>query len=89
MTSRRARQFRRLATGCLKIAQQASDESARLSLLAMAQIWLDLAAIYEHDDWNRRHIIRTAIGDELKAWYRPRYGLPPHFVALLAEMNAS
>jgi hypothetical protein len=39
----RSDRFRRAALECLRLAQRASDEHARTSLLMMAQRWFDLA----------------------------------------------
>jgi hypothetical protein len=39
----RSDRFRRAALECLQLARRASDESARTTLLMMAQRWFDLA----------------------------------------------
>ncbi len=57
----------------------------------MAQKWLDLAELCEHDGWNealRMRAIQAAIGRELQSWYELRHELPPHILALLVELDA-
>jgi hypothetical protein len=43
MAEDRAQELRRLAAECLTLAQQALDLNIRMSLLDMAQKWLDLS----------------------------------------------
>jgi len=65
MASDRSREARRLASECLALARQTSDPLARTSRLDMAQKWIDLAELSEHDPWNdalRRRVIQAAIG---------------------------
>jgi hypothetical protein len=87
MAGDRSRELRRLAAECLTLARETSDDRARASLLAMAQASLDLAEF--HRQSAQRHIARTAIGKELKSLYRLSHCLPPHFPALLAQLNAA
>jgi hypothetical protein len=57
----------------------------------MAQKWLDLAELCEHDGWNealRMRAIQAAIGRELQSWYELRRELPPHILTLLVELEA-
>jgi hypothetical protein len=91
MPGDRSREYRRLASGCLALARQNSDLQARASLLIMAQRWLDLAELAEHNAYNRslqRLAVQAAIGEELKALCGPSRRLPPHLLALLAQLNA-
>jgi hypothetical protein len=63
----------------------------------MAQNWLDLAELAERhaDGRSLRHCaiaarhcaIAAAIGAELKFMYGLPHSLPPHFLALLAQLN--
>jgi len=57
----------------------------------MAQRWIDFAELAEHNAYNQsllRRRIQAAIGEDLKALYRLSRGLPPHFLALLAQLKA-
>ena len=57
----------------------------------MAQKWLDLAELSEHNGWNealRMRAIQAAIGQELQIWYDLPRALPPHILALLNELDA-
>ena len=62
MASDRSREARRLASECLALARQTSDPLARTSRLDMAQKWIDVAELSEHDPWNdalRRRVIQA------------------------------
>jgi hypothetical protein len=90
MASHRSEEYRRLAAECLAMAQQSSDNNLRPSLAEMSQRWLDLAELAEHGAWNkalRRRAIQAAIGDGLKKLHRLSPSLPPHVLALLAQLN--
>jgi hypothetical protein len=92
MASDRSQKYRHLANECLTQARQSADTQARASLIAVAQRWLDLAEIAEHDAAHeslRRRGIQRAIGDELKKLFGLSSTLPPHILSLLAEMNAA
>ena len=92
MPGDRSREHRRLATECLTLARQTSDAKIRASLLEMAQRWLTLAELAEQDAYTlslRRRAIRAAIGEELKTLYRVSRCIPPHVLALLAQLNAA
>ena len=57
----------------------------------MAQKWLDLAELCEHNAWNetlRMRAIQAAIGRELQSRYELRREMPPHILALLVELEA-
>jgi hypothetical protein len=91
MAGDRSREYRGLASECLLLARKTCDAKVRASSLLMAQKWIDLAELAEHDACNqslRRHGIRVAIGEQLKALYRVSGALPPHFLALLAQLKA-
>jgi hypothetical protein len=91
MAGDRSRERRRLASECLDLARQTSDLPLRASLLEMAQKWLDLAELCEHNAWNemlRMRAIQAAIGRELQSCYELRRELPPHILALLVELDA-
>ena len=67
-----------------------SNSKVGASLVSMAQNWLDLAELAERNADNRslRHrAIEAAIGAELKIVYGLPHSLPPHFLALLAQLN--
>jgi hypothetical protein len=71
MPGDRSREYRRLASGCLALARQNSDLQARASLLIMAQRWLDLAELAEHNAYNRslqRLAVQAAIGENLRPY---------------------
>jgi hypothetical protein len=87
MVSDRPGKYRRLAAECLTLARQTFDETARASLLAMAQTLLDLAEFHQRSA--QYHVVRTAIGKELKSLYRLSDCLPPHLLALLAQLNVA
>jgi hypothetical protein len=56
----------------------------------MAQKWLDLAELCEHDGWNealRMRAIQAAIGRELRSRYELPRALPPHILALLTVLD--
>jgi hypothetical protein len=91
MAGHRSEEYRRLAAECLAMAQQSSDTNLRPSLAEMAQRWLDLAELTEHGAEKislRRRALQTAIGDGLRELYRLTPSLPPHVLALLAQLNA-
>jgi hypothetical protein len=46
----RAQDYRRLATECLRLAQQVSNPSDRAMLLQMAERWRELSDKGRHDD---------------------------------------
>ena len=75
--------YRRLAAKCLELARQASDPQARASLVIMSQRWLEQAERAE------RHVstIQNAIAEQLRALYQPSRCLPPHILALLAQLD--
>ena len=86
-----AKECRANASECLDLARQTSDLTLRASLLEMAQKWLDLAELCEHNAWNetlRMRAIQAAIGRELQSRYELRHELPPHILALLVELEA-
>jgi hypothetical protein len=56
----------------------------------MAQKWLDLAELCEHDGMNealRMRAIQAAIGQELRSRYELPRALPPHLLVLLAQID--
>jgi hypothetical protein len=87
MVSDRPGKYRRLAAECLTLARQTFDERARASLLAMAQTLLDLAEFHQRNA--QHHVVRTAIGKELKSLHRLSHCLPPHLLALLTQLNVA
>jgi hypothetical protein len=91
MPGDRSREHRRFAGLCLAMARQTSDTQIREYLVDMAQRWLDLDELAEHDPQNhylQRRAIQAAIGEGLKSLYGLPHSLPPHFLALLAQLNA-
>ena len=91
MPGDRSHEYRRLAALCLALARQAADPVTRGSLIEMAQKWLDLSELAAHDVWTRslqHRAIQAAIGDRLKALYELPYLMPPHFLALLSQLDA-
>jgi hypothetical protein len=91
MPGDRSREYRRLAAECLALARGSSDSRVRASLLSMAQNWLDLAELPERNAYSlslRYRAIQAAIGAELRFMYGLPHSLPPHFLALLAQLNA-
>jgi hypothetical protein len=75
----------------LALARDTSDFALRASLVEMAQKWLDLAELCEHDGWNealRMRAIQAAIGQELRSRYELPRALPPHILALLIGLDA-
>ena len=75
---------------CLALARQASDAAVRESLTKMSQKWLDLSELAAEDDWTAslRQRAQSQIGGQLRSVYELPHVLPPHFLALLAELNA-
>ena len=91
MTGDRSREMRRLASECLALARQTSDPLVRISRLDMAQKWIDLAELSEHDPWNdalRRRAIQGAIGLKLRYLYDVSPDLPHHMLTILMQLNA-
>jgi hypothetical protein len=79
-----------MAAECVAVARQTSDLGVRASLLEMAQKWLDLAERSEHDGWNealRLRAIEAAIGEELRALFKPPHRLPHRLLTLLMQLN--
>ena len=90
MPGDRSRKYRRLASECLVLARQTSDTKVRASLITMAQRWLTQSELAEHDAYTlslRRRAIQAAIGEELRTLYGLRTCLPPHLLALLAQLE--
>jgi hypothetical protein len=89
MSGDRSRERRRLAAECLAAAKQTSDARARGSLLEMAQRWLNLAEVCEHDAWNealRLRALQAAIGKELRVHYELPQQLPHEMLTLLMQL---
>ena len=86
MASGRAREYRYFAAECLSLAHQNADACTRVRLTEMAQRWIDLAELIERASLSDR-AVQDAIGRELKNTYRCFPGLPPHILALLAQLN--
>jgi hypothetical protein len=80
-----------MAAVCLAVAKQTSDSGIRASFIEMAQKWLDLAEVSEHDGWNealRLRALEAAIGQELRALYELPHKLPHRLLTLLMQINA-
>jgi hypothetical protein len=91
MLGDRSRERRRMAAECLAVAKQTSDSGVRASLVEMAQKWLDLAELSEHDGSNealRLRALEAAIGHELRALYELPQNLPHGLLTLLMQLNA-
>jgi hypothetical protein len=91
MAGDRSREMRRLASECLAAARQTSDPVIRISRLDMAQTWIDLAELSEHDPWNdalRRRAIQAAIGQKLRRLYGASPDLPHHMLTILMQLNS-
>jgi hypothetical protein len=89
MSGDRSQERRRLAAECLAAAKQTSDARSRASLLEMAQRWLDLAELCEHDAWNqplRLRALQAAIGKELQVHYELPQQLPHQMLTLLMQL---
>jgi hypothetical protein len=89
MSGDRSQERRRLAAECLAAAKQTSDARPRASLLEMAQRWLDLAELCEHDAWNqplRLRALQAAIGKELHVHYELPQQLPHRMLTLLMQL---
>ena len=89
MSGDRSRERRRLAAECLAAAKQTSDARSRASLLEMAQRWLDLAELCEHDGLNQALRLRApqaAIGNELQVHYELPQQLPHQMLTLLMQL---
>jgi hypothetical protein len=81
---------RRRGDECVELVRQASDLQVRASLVIMSQRWLEQAELAERDALERssRHRpIQAAIGEKLRTLYRPLNYLPPHFLALLSQLD--
>jgi transcriptional regulator with XRE-family HTH domain len=90
MSGDRSRERRRLAAECLAVAKQTSDVGVRASLLEIAQKWLDLAELCEHDAWNeklRLRAVQATIGKELRVHYELPQQLSHQLLALLMQLN--
>ena len=93
MAGDRSREMRRLASECLASARQAPDPLVRISRLDMAQRWIDLAELSEHDPWNdndalRLRAIQAAIGQQLRNVYDTSPDLPHHMLTILMQLNS-
>jgi hypothetical protein len=80
-----------MAAECLAVAKQTSNSGIRASFVEMAQKWLDLAELSEHDGWNealRLRALAAAIGQELRALYELPKNLPHRLLTLLMQINA-
>ena len=91
MAGDRSREMRRLASEYLASARQTTDPLVRISRLDMAQRWIDLAELSEHDPWNdalRQRVIQTAIGRKLRDLYKTSPDVPYHILTILMQLNA-
>jgi precorrin-6x reductase len=91
MAGDRSQEMRRMASECLALARQTSDPLVRFSRLELAQKWIDLAELSEHDPWNdalRRRALQAAIGQKLKDLYEASPDLPHHMLTILMQLNA-
>ena len=91
MLGDRSRERRRMAAECLALARQISDSGLRASIVEMAQKWLDLAELSDHEKWNnglRLRAVEAAIGRELRSLYELPHKLPHRHLALLMQLNA-
>jgi hypothetical protein len=88
--------YRRLAAECLALARQASDPHARASLVIMSQRWLEQAERAERHASTLSHasamssrgcVIQNAIAEQLRTLYQPSRCMPPHILALLAQLD--
>jgi hypothetical protein len=90
MSGDRSRERRRMAAECLAVAKQTYDAGVRASLVGIAQKWLDLAELSEHDGYNealRLRALEAAIGQELRAMYELPQSLPHGLLTLLMQFN--
>ena len=92
MAGDRSREMRRLASEYLASARQTTDPLVRISRLDMAQRWIDLAELSEHDPWNdndalRLRAIQAAIGQQLRNVYDTSPDLPHHMLTILMQLN--
>jgi hypothetical protein len=79
-----------MAAECLAVAKQTCDLRVRASLLEMAQRWLELAELSEHDGRNealRLRALEAAIGQELRAFYKLPQELPHRLLTLLMQLD--
>jgi hypothetical protein len=56
----------------------------------MAQNWIDLAELSEHDPWNealRLRVVQAAIGREVRNLYDVSGELPHHVLTILMQLN--
>jgi hypothetical protein len=91
MAGDRSREMRRLASECLASARQTPDPLVRISRLDMAQRWIDLAELSEHDHSNsalRLRAIQAAIGRQLRNVYDASPDLPHHMLTILMQLNS-
>ena len=91
MAGDRSREMRRLASECLASARRTPDPLVRISRLDMAQRWIDLAELSEHDHWNsalRLRAIQAAIGRQLRNVYDASPDLPHHMLTILMQLNS-
>jgi hypothetical protein len=90
MAGDRSQEMRRMASECVALARQTSDPLARFSRLELAQKWIDLAELSEHDAWNdalRHRAIQAAIGLKLRDLYEVSPDLPHHMLTILMQLN--
>ena len=90
MPADRSQEYRRLAAECMEWARRGSDLQTRASLVIMSQRWLEQAELAERDASERSSLhrgIQAAISEKLRTLYRPLNYLPPHFLALLSQLD--
>jgi hypothetical protein len=91
MAGDRSQEMRRMASECLALARQTSDPLVRFPRLELAQKWIELAELSEHDAWNdalRRRAIQAAIGLKLRDFYEASPDLPHYMLTILMQLNA-
>jgi hypothetical protein len=79
----RSRELRRMAAECLAAAKRTFDAGLRVSLVEMAQRWLDLAERSEHDGGNEALRLRA-----LEAAIAPPQHIPHRLLTLLMQLDA-
>ena len=73
-----------------ELARRTSDSQTRTSLLDLAQKWIDLAELSEHDPWNdalRLRAIQAAIGQTLRNLYDVPRELPHNILTILIQLD--
>ena len=86
MLDDQAREYRRLAAECLAVARKTSASQLHANLIDIAKKWGALAERAEREALHCQ-TAQALIGEQLRDLYKTSNAMPPHLLALLAQLD--